>query len=269
MDNTDVIIIGNDFTKTGVAETKDYVVHALCTRGACSFVYNDRKYDFRKDNLLIIREHQLMRYIMPRHDFEVMVLYIHLPFIENITPDINFGIRSTLLLLENPILRLTKKEVACSLDDMNAIVGRVEDKRHAFRSQAIGFSCLQFFLDIFNFEHRIYGPSHVSRHSSRLIRDFIELLRNGDYKAHRDVTYYADKLFITAKYLSDVCRVVTGHPANYWINHFAKVDIRLQLRSQRMTVLEISEMFHFSSPAHFTRYVLSQFGKTLTAIREH
>lgn len=109
MDNTDVIIIGNDFTKTGVAETKDYVVHALCTRGACSFVYNDRKYDFRKDNLLIIREHQLMRYIMPRHDFEVMVLYIHLPFIENITPDINFGIRSTLLLLENPILRLTKK----------------------------------------------------------------------------------------------------------------------------------------------------------------
>ena len=145
MDNTDVIIIGNDFTKTGVAETKDYVVHALCTRGACSFVYNDRKYDFRKDNLLIIREHQLMRYIMPRHDFEVMVLYIHLPFIENITPDINFGIRSTLLLLENPILRLTKKEVACSLDDMNAIVGRVEDKRHAFRSQAIGFSCLSSF----------------------------------------------------------------------------------------------------------------------------
>lgn len=39
MDNTDVIIIDNDFTKTGVAETKDYVVHALCTRGrAVSFI---------------------------------------------------------------------------------------------------------------------------------------------------------------------------------------------------------------------------------------
>lgn len=37
MDNTDVIIIGNDFTKTGVAETKDYVVHALCTRGGVQF----------------------------------------------------------------------------------------------------------------------------------------------------------------------------------------------------------------------------------------
>ena len=40
MDNTDVIIIGNDFTKTGVAETTDYVVHAHSVRGgrAVSFI---------------------------------------------------------------------------------------------------------------------------------------------------------------------------------------------------------------------------------------
>lgn len=268
MDYRETIITGSDFTKMGATETKDYVAHVLCLQGSCSFIYNDKQYNIQKNNLLIVREHHLLKDFSLHGKFEVTVLYINIPFMDSAAPDANFGVRSTLLLMENPILELTEKEANICQDDMNAIVKRADNRGHAFYLDALAVSCLQFFLDIFHFEDRIYGPTHVPLRSARLIRDFIKLLQNGEYKLHREVAYYADKLFVTAKYLSDVCRTVTGHPANYWIHHFVKIDIRLHLRNRRLSVLEISEKFNFSSPAHFTRYVQAQLGESPSAIRE-
>ncbi|EFV03333.1 MAG: AraC family transcriptional regulator [Prevotella salivae] len=268
MDYRETIITGSDFTKMGAAETKDYIAHVLCLQGSCSFVYNGERYDLLANNLLIVRQHHLIKDFSPHENFDVMVLFIHAPFMDSAAPDVNFGVRSTLLLMENPILKLTKEEAIKCKKDLDAIVERAKDRDHSYYLDALAVSCLQLFLDVFDFENRIYGPTHVPLRSARLIRDFIKLLQNGEYKSHREVAYYAGKLFVTAKYLSDVCRTVTGHPANYWIHHFVNIDIRLHLRNRRLSVLEISEKFNFSSPAHFTRYVQAQLGESPSAIRE-
>ena len=61
MDYRETIITGSDFTKMGATETKDYVAHVLCLQGSCSFIYNDKQYNIQKNNLLIIREHHLLK----------------------------------------------------------------------------------------------------------------------------------------------------------------------------------------------------------------
>ena len=185
MDYRETIITGSDFTKMGATETKDYVAHVLCLQGSCSFIYNDKQYNIQKNNLLIVREHHLLKDFSLHEKFEVTVLYINIPFMDSAAPDANFGVRSTLLLMENPILELTEKEAKVCQDDMNAIVKRADNRCHAFYLDALAVSCLQFFLDIFHFEDRIYGPTHVPLRSARLIRDFIKLLQNGEYKLHR------------------------------------------------------------------------------------
>lgn len=170
MDYRETIITGSDFTKMGATETKDYVAHVLCLQGSCSFIYNDKQYNIQKNNLLIVREHHLLKDISLHEKFEVTVLYINIPFMDSAAPDANFGVRSTLLLMENPILELTEKEAKVCQDDMNAIVKRADNRCHAFYLDALAVSCLQFFLDIFHFEDRIYGPTHVPLRSARLIR---------------------------------------------------------------------------------------------------
>ena len=44
---------------------------------------------------------------------------------------------------------------------------------------------------------------------------FLALLERGDFRKNRDIGYYADKLCVTTKYLSEVCKKVSGFPANY------------------------------------------------------
>lgn len=61
MDYRETIITGSDFTKMGAAETKDYIAHVLCLQGSCSFVYNGERYDLLANNLLIVRQHHLIK----------------------------------------------------------------------------------------------------------------------------------------------------------------------------------------------------------------
>ena len=67
MDYRETIITGSDFTKMGAAETKDYIAHVLCLQGSCSFVYNGERYDLLANNLLIVRQHHLIKDFSP-HD---------------------------------------------------------------------------------------------------------------------------------------------------------------------------------------------------------
>ena len=97
---------------------------------------------------------------------------------------------------------------------------------------------------------------------------FIELLDSGIYREHREVSYYADKLCVTPKYLSEISKKVSGYAANYWINRYTSLDISRLLRDRSLTFVQISDMFHFSSPAYFSRYVQRTLGLNPTQYRE-
>lgn len=61
---------------------------------------------------------------------------------------------------------------------------------------------------------------------------------------------------------------VSGYPANYWINRYTALDIARLLRDKTLSFVRISDMFHFSSPAYFSRYVQRHLGLNPTQYRE-
>lgn len=73
---------------------------------------------------------------------------------------------------------------------------------------------------------------------------------------------------VTPKYLSEVSKKKSGYPANYWINRYTALDIARLLRDKTLTFVQISDMFHFSSPAYFSRYVQLMLGVNPTRYRE-
>lgn len=123
-------------------------------------------------------------------------------------------------------------------------------------------------LDFFDFHSVINREEGVSAQNASLMSRFLDMLENGDYRHNREVTYYADALCVTPKYLSEVSKKVSGYPANYWINRYTALDIARLLRDKTLTFVQISDMFHFSSPAYFSRYVQRMLGVNPTRYRE-
>lgn len=83
-----------------------------------------------------------------------------------------------------------------------------------------------------------------------------------------EVGYYADQLCVTPKYLSEVCRKVSGYAANFWINRYATIDIARLLKDKSLSFTEISDMYGFTSQSHFSRYVQQNLGASPSVFRE-
>ncbi|MFC2465919.1 MAG: helix-turn-helix domain-containing protein, partial [Bacteroidota bacterium] len=72
--------------------------------------------------------------------------------------------------------------------------------------------------------------------------------------------YYADKLFVSPKHLSEVSKQVSGRNALYWINRLTTIHIRKLLQQKTHSITELTDLFGFSSTAYFSRFVQQHLG---------
>lgn len=94
-----------------------------------------------------------------------------------------------------------------------------------------------------------------------LFHQFLDLLSHEKQK-RRQVNYYAEKLCITPKYLSTVCRKASGKSPIRWITDSVMEDCYLLLRSTNLTVKEISNKLGFPNSSFFGQYFREQAGMT-------
>ena len=124
-----------------------------------------------------------------------------------------------------------------------------------------------FYYDIYMVQIRLFGKDMMSLQNASISGQFLEMLQNGDYRKYRQLAFYADKLNITPKHLSEVVSKNTGVTANHWINLFTSLEILEHLSDPSVPISEIVYKFHFSSPSYFVRFVQKHLGTTPTDIR--
>lgn len=90
---------------------------------------------------------------------------------------------------------------------------------------------------------------------------FLTLIASEQYK-HRQVSYYADKLCMTPKYLSTVCQRVSGKAPMQWITESTMEDCYVMLRETNKTVKEISDCLGFPNSSFFGQFFRRQAGMT-------
>lgn len=83
--------------------------------------------------------------------------------------------------------------------------------------------------------------------------------QKSEIKRH-PITFYSDKLFISSRYLSSVCRSISGKSAGKWIQDYLDDDINYLLLSTDMNVKSIAVKCGFSNIALFDKYVKLHFG---------
>lgn len=97
------------------------------------------------------------------------------------------------------------------------------------------------------------------RQGELLFRRFIEALSNFD-TTDRSVKAYAEKLCVTPKYLSTVCKSVSGKTALEWIHDFLADAITHRLKYTDASIKEIADTLGFPNISFFGKFVKSRFG---------
>ena len=261
------IIIESDLDNLHCIGDGHYLAHVLRYAGECSVQSNGKEHTLKKGDCAIFRAGHESRVIGRTKDFLCKVIYVSREVIEKSTPASNYGMKGSLSLHQDPIMHLTQEQQDVLDQDFCLIEDRLAHPEHLFHKELMYNKLQTMILDFFDIHASLEGTDMIANSDSEIVNKFIAMLNAKEYLEHRDVAYYASKLCISPKYLSESCKRVSSYPATYWINRFTALDISRQLRDTKKSLAEISEEFGFSSLAYFSRYVSKHLGEPPTSIR--
>lgn len=263
------IIIANNFGEATQMLRGGYITHAFCRGGDCLFDLDGRKFSLAKGDCMILPQQTAeFAMISSSPDFAVDVIYVASGFIQVATPLSNYGMRGHLALFEDPVMHLTDEQQAVCALNFDYIRHRLSLPQHHFHRDAMLNAVQCMIIDFFDFHVELFGEADVSGQPAQLMHQFLDLLEEGNYRQHRAVGWYADRLCVTPKYLSEVSKRISGQAAVYWITRYTSLDIARQLRSTDLTVDQLADLYCFTSTNYFSRYVQKNLGAPPSALRE-
>ena len=100
-------------------------------------------------------------------------------------------------------------------------------------------------------------PDETAHRAIDIYNRFVSLVAEHYRKAH-DVAFYADRLCITTRYLSEVTNRVVGKSPKQIIADYIMSEAKTYLAGTRLTIQEIADRLGFSSQALFCKFFKSQ-----------
>lgn len=109
-------------------------------------------------------------------------------------------------------------------------------------------NCCQYMASYL--EKRQTSPS--SR-QDRIFDRFMQLLKE-HYVSERNIGFYADKLCLSPKYLSQMVLAASGRHVKDWVRDYVILEAKALLRSRQYTVSQVSDMLNFPNQSFFGVY---------------
>lgn len=113
----------------------------------------------------------------------------------------------------------------------------------------------------------IYRMREISAESGRLTRQeevfnrFLSLVNKYAIR-ERSVVFYADRLYLTPRYLSTLIRQTSGRTVMDWVNEAVVQEAKLLLRHSDKLVYQIADELNFPNASFFCKYFRRLTGKT-------
>ena len=245
-----------------------YQTHIYCKKGSFLFLFKGKKYECGKGDFVFWFAETDVKNVLFSQDFEGDVLLVEKQFLINNIPDQSWGIDVQLYSRENPILELSgKADKAKVLINFNRLNEAFQTKKHLFYEDVLNLQMKLFLFEMWNIFSSVYDRRKRSTQTGTLYERFQKLVQLHCMQ-EREVSFYAEKLNITPKYLNFVCKQNSGTTASEWIQRNAKERIIILLHRKNLNISEIADEMNFSSRSFFTKKKKKLLGATPKEFRE-
>ena len=156
---------------------------------------------------------------------------------------------------EKPCYVLPEENTGAINGLIRATTAIYNDRENRFRNQIAKNHLQSFMLDIYDKCYRYFDRQEIEGGSRQdeIFKKFIALVHENCI-AEREVTFYANKLCISTKYLTGICKSVTGEAAKKLIDDFSILEIKVLLQSTGLTIQEIADRLGFPDQSYLGRY---------------
>ncbi|MBS7245731.1 MAG: helix-turn-helix domain-containing protein [Bacteroidales bacterium] len=248
----DVILLSEGEFWTG--DTSPYIADnttaIFLLRGSLEMMINMHPCKASAPAMVILMEGMVVQQQSRSHDSRFNVIAISNEFSDRILSDANVSLQLRAVVRENPVFSIAGERE--TLLRFHSLLRRIlAMDSNPYRLEAVKYLTLTLFCG-FALGRDSKSDKELS-HKEAIVESFLKLVRE-NYRTERSVSWYADKLCISPKYLSQVVKDTTGRPALDWIDEYAITESKALLNSTGLSIEQISVKMNFLSTALFGKY---------------
>jgi AraC-like DNA-binding protein len=232
-----------------------------CMEGRLQVEKNGRSYNVRQNDVLICSPNDLLDNCLISPDFEGAILCLSQSGILELISESDLWDR-IFHLAQNPLLHVSEEGARHINFYGQMLQDNITLPRTPYRRQVIASiirAALYEMLDLTSDGPAIPHGEGLIHQGEVLFKGFIKLLTECSVKPRR-VTWYASQLCITPRYLSFVCKQVSGKTALEWINEYVLIDVRHWLKNSDKSAKEIADLLGFPNLSFFGKYCRAHLG---------
>ncbi len=221
---------------------------------------NTQEYQLNPMSLLVVRKSSVVKILdISSEKIDAFYLYLSTQFLEDINIDLNVLNFSILDKDLYPLVdNLTEKEAKLLSGYMYLLFLNADTNGETIYSKNVARSLTQALIYQmmqigYNHSRSIDSSEINASRKTAYVKDFMSLVQKHHAK-ERSLAFYADKLFISPKYLSRIIKEATGRSAAEWIDDFVLIDAKNMLRFSSKNVQQVAYALNFSTQSSFGKF---------------
>ncbi len=240
----------------------DLAMLVLCTGGRTRTAINLNQFELTPNSVLIAMPDQILQQLERSEDFSGLFIGVSRKLIKEVIPSIENRLPTLLFVQEHPLTHLNENEAKIVKSYFSFLANRVGEKENRYHKHLTFHLLSSLFYDIFNIVFAHHEQVTVTKNKQESIFEQFLTLVHDHFLQERSVSFYARQMNLTAKYISQTIKAISGKTAGEWIDLYVILEARVLLRSTSLSVQEVSDRLHFTNQSIFGKYFKLHTGYT-------
>ncbi|MBG8556251.1 AraC family transcriptional regulator [Hymenobacter guriensis] len=250
----------------GVPYRGNYYKIGICLRGTAELKANLETYHIEPGSLMLITPHIIKEWTAFSADHDSLSVFFTPEFIttRNHIPVDNFQ------FLENAtrhVLALAPAEAA-SITASLRLLQQKFDAPQPYRNQVIKNLINSLLYEVVGVYDQQSAALQASQTRSQQLTAEFKHLVNAHCTTERSVQFYAGRLCITPKHLTESVKQTTGKTAGEWIEEAVMLEAKALLQHGQLSVAQVADLLHFTDQSAFSRFFRNSLGLSPTAYKQ-
>ena len=241
----------------------DGILFVLCLKGKLEVEINLQQIELNSNSLLCLGPDKIISSKQTDfNDFEAYFLFMSPQFLRDINIDMNvmnnIGRMASLKSSRQPVLSLSDEESQLLQKYMELLhYNTIKNSDELYIKNISRNIIASVIYQIFQFGEKYMPQERVEERPlsrrANYVQEFMRLMHE-NYRQERSVGFYAEKLFISPKYLSLIIKEMTGRSAAEWIDQCVILEAKNLLRYSGKNIQQVAYELNFTNQSSFGKY---------------
>lgn len=261
----DLVISALDASNTSIVDypaTVDGFLAIVLMTGEATVSIDLTNYLIRPNHIIVCSPDRIVRMVKCSQNASAYFVAFSQAFINGIQLDLATSLPVFMRFGKAPVIVAQQQDVDEFRQLFQMIKTMLRSDKERYRNEIIRALFTTAFYIIADLNRRDTSGPRIKPGRCEVVFDEFMALVQQYSKRERSVSFYAERMNLTPKYLSTVVKAVSGKTAARWIDESVIMEAKALLKYSGMNIQEIAARLNFSTQSFFGKYFKQHTGSS-------